>query len=255
MKNEMKRYSDAEFNFFKIISKASLTLENESVLISYTAVDSEDLNLILQRGSLQNLKYVFDSATKFFTENRCSAWSWLIKEDLITDEFLAYATQCGYMETDNATAMVCDLGEQIELSKSDNLTINKCNDDLALWAQPLEKAFESSQKIMAQYTAAHQRSPAVNRILKHYVGLIGGQPVSALTVSSCDNKTIRLDDVGTDPDFQGKGYATQIIQYALLEAKRLGAEACYLCASSQGLTVYEKIGFKPLFNIRIFVKI
>lgn len=253
MTDEIESYYDSELNFFKVISQSSLSFENESALMGYTAVDSEHLNLVLQKNPLVNLEYAFDSASNFFKKNGCPAWSWLIKEDLVSDEFLSYASHYGYSEVDHAIAMVCDLEIKFKFTSSDILTIKECNDNLALWAKPLEKAFESTQEIMTQYTAAHQRSPATSRILKHYVGLIERQPVTALTVSSC-NTSVRLDDVGTDPSFQGRGYATELIKYALYEAKSLGAKKCYLGASPQGLSVYEKIGFKPLFNIGIFVQ-
>lgn len=40
----------------------------------------------------------------------------------------------------------------------------------------------------------------------------------------------------------------EIIQWAGGEAINLGADYCFLEASKSGLSVYQKLGFKPLFK-------
>jgi ribosomal protein S18 acetylase RimI-like enzyme len=62
----------------------------------------------------------------------------------------------------------------------------------------------------------------------------------------------RIDDVGTLPELQGKGYATHLMRYVLSEAKRLGAHHCFLESSDSGFGVYQKLGFEPLFKNNIY---
>ncbi|MBL3285103.1 putative GNAT acetyltransferase C-terminal domain protein [Rickettsiales endosymbiont of Paramecium tredecaurelia] len=67
-----------------------------------------------------------------------------------------------------------------------------------------------------------------------------------------DNTIARIDDVGTLPEFQGKGYASALMRYVLSEAKRLGVRHCFLESSDSGLGVYQKLGFEPLFKNNIY---
>ena len=59
-------------------------------------------------------------------------------------------------------------------------------------------------------------------------------------------------DVGTLLEFQGKGYASALMTYALSEANRLGASHAFLESSDSGLGVYQKFGFEPLFKNNIY---
>ena len=67
-----------------------------------------------------------------------------------------------------------------------------------------------------------------------------------------DNSIARIDDVGTLPEFQGKGYASALMRYVLSEAKKLGARHCFLESSDSGLGVYQKLGFESLFKSNIY---
>jgi GNAT superfamily N-acetyltransferase len=85
------------------------------------------------------------------------------------------------------------------------------------------------------------------------VGYLADTPVTALTLSIAAGIGM-LNDVGTHPDHQRKGYASALIAHALNYAQGQGAHICYLEASSSGVTVYEKLGFEKLFRADIWEK-
>jgi ribosomal protein S18 acetylase RimI-like enzyme len=68
------------------------------------------------------------------------------------------------------------------------------------------------------------------------------------------SKVARIHDVGTLPEYQNKGYATQLMKHAINEAINLGADYCFLEASESGLSVYQKLGFKPLFKNNYYTR-
>jgi ribosomal protein S18 acetylase RimI-like enzyme len=79
---------------------------------------------------------------------------------------------------------------------------------------------------------------------------VTGVPVSNLnpaTLSTWENQA-RLDDIATMPSYQKQGHATSLIYTVLKKATQLNIRNCYLEASSSGLNVYKRIGFKPIFN-------
>lgn len=58
---------------------------------------------------------------------------------------------------------------------------------------------------------------------------------------------LHIDDIATIPDFQKKGYTTGLMHAALKHAQQLNIEQCFLEASSSGLGLYKRMGFKELF--------
>ena len=160
---------------------------------------------------------------------------------------------------DPTTAMVLQLDQWQSIpNRVDGFTINLTNDDLSFWSYPLLTAFGSGNTlqdaiIIQQYQKAHELALQQDLPLYHFVLMLDNAPICNLTLTIMD-KGARLDDIGTDVQHQGKGYATALIQHALTFAKEQGAEYCTLEASSDGLSVYQKLGFKPLWNYHAYFR-
>ncbi|CAA0125633.1 Uncharacterised protein [BD1-7 clade bacterium] len=58
-----------------------------------------------------------------------------------------------------------------------------------------------------------------------------------------------IHQIGVPATFRGKGYANQMMQALIQQAKDTGATTAVLQASVAGQPVYEKLGFTPLFPI------
>jgi ribosomal protein S18 acetylase RimI-like enzyme len=129
--------------------------------------------------------------------------------------------------------------------------IKENNDHLDEWMVPLIEAFESTYENTLVYRKAHEAALAKGTLLYHFSVYDKGNPVSSLTVS-VHGTSARIDDVGTLPACQGKGYASCLVAHALGEAKKRGAAYCFLEASSQGLSLYKRIGFKPVHTYLCF---
>ena len=94
-----------------------------------------------------------------------------------------------------------------------------------------------------KYADTHKLALTKNSKLHHFSLYREEKPIASITLS-LNNAIARIDDVGTLPEFQGKGYATRLMNYALSKAKELGATYCFLEASDSGLLIYQKLGFK-----------
>ncbi len=157
------------------------------------------------------------------------------------------------------TAMQLSLNEwQPIANQTNDFTVKLSNDDLSFWSYPLLTAFGSGNTlqdaiIIQQYQKAHELALQKNFPLYHFALMRNNAPICSLTLTIID-QCARLDDIGTDILHQGKGYATALIQYALAFAQDKGAEYCVLEASSDGLSVYQKLGFKPLWNYHAYFK-
>jgi GNAT superfamily N-acetyltransferase len=128
----------------------------------------------------------------------------------------------------------------------------KCTDKrLTDWAIPLESAFESEQKVIRQYQTQHQIAINTGKQLFHFSLYVKTNPVCSLTLS-IQNRSARLDDIGTKTEFQGQGYASALIQYALEYAMSQNVSQCFLEASNEGVSIYKRIGFSDLFEYTCF---
>ena len=76
-------------------------------------------------------------------------------------------------------------------------------------------------------------------------------PIASITLSIHDN-IARIDDVGTLPEYQKQGYATQLMQFILIQAIKMNVKYCFLESSTSGLSVYENLGFKKLFKNHLY---
>lgn len=156
-----------------------------------------------------------------------------------------------FSATLRTTAMGLDLSAFTASPASDSRVEIRLTENLNDWAGPLRSALELSAESMAHYQARHQRCLDSGLLLFHFNLLVQGEVVCSSTLSMCDDLA-RLSDIATPITHRGKGYATQLIHGVLAHAITLGATWCFLEASTQGLSLYRKIGFTTLFDYLTF---
>lgn len=148
---------------------------------------------------------------------------------------------------DEGVAMSLVLEEMRPCISNAELQIKTMENDLRTWSIPLLHGFESVPEITRIYAHQHQVASQSFPNLHHFSGFIGDTVVCSLTLSTWKNQA-RLDDIATMPTYQKQGYATTLIDAVLKKIVQLNISHCHLEASSSGLNVYKKIGFKPLFK-------
>ncbi len=129
----------------------------------------------------------------------------------------------------------------------EDLNVQLVDDKLEQWMLPLGGAFETTDEVTRQYAVVHERALRNKANFHHYTLFKNELPISSLTIT-WQSSVARISDVGTLPEHQNKGYASQLIQYALNELSDLGAKYCFLEASEVGFSVYQKLGFVALFK-------
>ncbi|WP_025127874.1 GNAT family N-acetyltransferase [Pseudomonas sp. PH1b] len=153
---------------------------------------------------------------------------------------------------DKTTCMVLDLAAYVARETPAEWADIRCTDaHLEDWGLPVDSAFESGESGIEQYLARHRAALQAGRALRHFTLYLEQRPVSALTLSLGPG-VARLDDIGTLKAYQGRGCATALIHSVLRFAQAQGAQLCVLEASLDGLSIYRKAGFTPLFDYRTF---
>ena len=100
-------------------------------------------------------------------------------------------------------------------SFDDNISIKANDDKLNEWMIPLIGAFESTIDICSMYAAIHEKALKNHMNMHHFSLYKRGSPIKASLTLSIMDTFARIDDVGTLPKFQNKGYATRLMIYAL----------------------------------------
>ncbi|WP_248749600.1 GNAT family N-acetyltransferase [Pseudomonas sp. MWU15-20650] len=161
-------------------------------------------------------------------------------------------TALGFLAAETTIAMALELSRFAPSMSEHGVQISLTR-NLEDWAAPIGSAFLMRPEDVAHYQARHQCALDGGQALEHFTLSVEGQCVCSLTLSLCDG-VARLNDVGTIKAFSGRGYATRLIQAALLHASSLGAQRCFLEASLDGCSLYRRLGFETLFEYRAFIR-
>jgi GNAT superfamily N-acetyltransferase len=244
-------YRQAEDYFFRGISSKCMDLGDGAH--AYMTGGAE-LNFIYITKNTNALDKILNQGKQFFDQDNLT-FDVIIPQELCTPQMADVLNAMGYSQKSKSVSMIMDL-ERFAMDQTasfDSETTIKANDDqLNDWMMPLIGAFESTFEICSIYANTHTNALKKNVNFRHFSLYKQEKPIASITLSMHDDTIARIDDVGTLPEFQGKGYATHLMRYVLSEAKRLGARHCFLESSDSGLVVYQKLGFDPLFKNNIY---
>jgi ribosomal protein S18 acetylase RimI-like enzyme len=243
-------YRQAEDYFFRGISLKCIKLGDGA---NAYMTGGAELNFIYITRYTNALDKILIHGKEFFDQNNL-CFDVIIPQELCTPQMADVLTTMGYPQKSKSVSMAVNLDKfsfDQTASFYDETMINANNDQLNDWMMPLIGAFESTFEICSIYATTHENALKRNINLCHFSLYKQEKPIASITLS-LQADIARIDDVGTLPEFQGKGYATRLMSYVLSEAKRLGARYCFLESSDSGLGVYQKLGFEALFKNNIY---
>lgn len=258
------QYHQAEDYFFSAISRQHVHFSDRACAYT-TGIPSQSLNALIIRPQIigradDDIGAELIAAIEWF-DAAGQLFGVAVPDILPADESARITNTllaCGLHPVDQTTAMALILDNRRHVhnhhpfsADADDLRILRTDHHLADWSRPLESAFEGTPALTLAYRLRHQAALERNRQLVHFSLYIGQQPVSSLTLS-LQQQIARLDDIGTQAEFQGRGYARLLIDHALDYAKANHAMLCCLEASAQGAQLYRKIGFEDLFGYRLY---
>ncbi len=214
-----------------------------------TGIATANFNPVCIQKNTEDLEKILLQSEDFYEQEKLF-FSLVISEELCSKQTQNTLTSMGYTKIDTSVCMYFSL-QDFSVQKS--FDIKASDKNLSHWIVPLISAFESSEKVGLSYAKAHEHALNNKFNFYHFSLYIKEKPIASITLSI--NGTIaRIDDVGTLPEFQRQGYATRLMNHVLSQAKKLGAEHCFLEASDAGLSIYQKLGFTALFKNNIYGK-
>jgi len=251
-KTSTELYTQAENYFFNSISTKCLNLEDAAIAYM-TGVPVADLNIVYIKKHPIALDKILNSVKLFYGQANLG-FIVIIPEEFCTTQINDTFKAVDYFQTDKSVAMAFDLKDFMisDVISFDDDTLIKANDNtLEDWLVPMTAFSATDYEMCIKYADTHKLALTKNSKLHHFSLYREEKPIASITLS-LNNAIARIDDVGTLPEFQGKGYATRLMNYAISKAKKLGATYCFLEASDSGLSIYQKLGFKTLFKNNVY---
>jgi len=137
-------------------------------------------------------------------------------------------------------AMALKLSEKFPLLN--NLTFKRVlnEEDAKTWSDIYPLSFSY---VISKETLVHNYET-----IKFYLVHLDEKPIGTLTLFQT-GKVMGIHGVGVIPEMRKRGFAEEIMKFALNEAIDSGAEYAHLQASPLGKGIYTRLGFEDLFLI------
>lgn len=155
-----------------------------------------------------------------------------------------FLEQNGFEIKTEQVGMFLKLDEKFELQN--NLTFKKVSneEDAKIWTDIYPSAFGyviSKEILIQDYENA-----------SFYLVSLEQQPIGTFMLFQTEN-TIGIHGVGVIPEMRRKGFAEEIMKFALNLAIDSNLEYAHLQASAMGKDIYTRLGFADLFVIKNYV--
>jgi GNAT superfamily N-acetyltransferase len=87
--------------------------------------------------------------------------------------------------------------------------------------------------------------------VRYYVGYVDGEPV-ATGVGIATGRTIGVYNIATVESARRRGYGAAMTVRAVLDGRAAGCDVAVLQASTMGLPIYERLGYRTVVSYRAF---
>lgn len=150
----------------------------------------------------------------------------------------------GFTLKTEQVAMALKLDEKFTLQNNLSFKRVSTEQDAKTWADLYPHAFGyviSKEILIQNYNNVH-----------FYLVSLDNQPIGTFMLFQTQN-TVGIHGVGVIPEMRRKGFAEEIMKYALNLSIDLNADYAQLQASAMGKDIYTRLGFEDLFVIKNYV--
>ena len=150
----------------------------------------------------------------------------------------------GFSLKSEQVAMALKLDQKFTLQNNLSFKRVSTEQDAKIWADLYPHAFGyviSKEILIQNYDNVH-----------FYLVSLNAQPIGTFMLFQTQN-TIGIHGVGVIPEMRRKGFAEEIMKYALNLSIDLNGDYSQLQASAMGKDIYTRLGFEDLFVIKNYV--
>lgn len=236
--HEMERF------FFSLVSLNHINYE--TLILFETGVMSAGLNPVFVKKMDDAILADIAQCKSYYTQKNVP-WTIVVPEHAQMYSEQENQLSQEYELMDIGVGMAFTLSSNNLTAPTTPLEFRAMNEDLSTWSIPLIHGYQSTYEITSVYTLRHQEALEKGNGIYHFSGFYAGEVVASVTLTINENQA-RIDDLATLPTFQKRGFASALIANTLLHALNLNVHTCFLEASNDGLNLYRRLGFQPLFT-------
>ncbi|MCY1127053.1 GNAT family N-acetyltransferase [Frigidibacter sp. RF13] len=181
---------------------------------------------------------------------------WRIGPCVDSAETRARLQGAGLEPSGSHPAMLVDLGELSAPPPVEGLTISMSTDaeERRAWGKLAIAAFEMEASLGTAMGACEATIPAsLFADQPRFTGYLDGIPVAVSSLVMTDG-IAGVYAVATLPEARKRGVGAAMTLHAMAEGKRRGAAVATLQATPMGQPVYEKIGFRTVFDYQTYLQ-
>jgi ribosomal protein S18 acetylase RimI-like enzyme len=223
------------------------TYEVEGVTIINSQIESSMFNIAY--GGLSHGAHIVDAVQRIKGMFGLHPFAWWIPPSQHDPNLTKILLKSNFILESAENAMICDLTNNISFKQKTNLIINqvKSHDQMQSFIYVLSVYDKVACKFYAK-----AKMEDINREEKLYVGYVKGAPV-AIGILFVKSKVASIFCLIVLESERGKGYGTDVMNFLLDSAVKIGCKYATLSASSDaGFSVYKKLGFKEFGAFECF---
>lgn len=190
----------------------------------------------------------------YFQHRDVDAFTWWLAPSVDPAVWSQHLLPHGFQYDDNTPGMAVALADLPPLPPAGQrpFTVRPARDreTLVTWARTLIRGFEMPEAMAGPFLALME-SLGTDLPVRHYLGLVDGQPVATSTLF-LGAGVAGIYNVATLPAARGRGIGSAMTLAPLYEARDLGYRAGVLQASKMGYGVYRRLGFQKLCQVDHF---
>jgi ribosomal protein S18 acetylase RimI-like enzyme len=131
------------------------------------------------------------------------------------------------------------INSDIEIKKVETLV------EFSLWVDVVNEALHGWKLLSTEHYSSWLHYPP----LVFYLGCRAGKPIATLATIQ-DGELASVEFVSTLKEYRRQGAATALCTEAIKDLRSQGVKTVTLRSSTQAISMYAKIGFKPYFELR-----
>ena len=150
--------------------------------------------------------------------------------------------------------MLCFLDEIPHYNLYDtNVAIKRITDphQITSWIQILGPSFGLDDTLTIKYSNAIKEKDFNTSSYEHFGAFLNNEIVATGSIL-LNGDNVWVANISTHPSFRKRGIATQLVHALLHRARELGVKYAVLLSTPDGASIYQKVGFKKIFDIEMY---
>ncbi len=244
------------YAFFRCVGGSSQAEFSEASGLArwHTQVPHPWFNGVLStRPAAANEERAVQSALGYFDSRDVSSFTWWLAPRLPVSAWETHLLRRGFRYDNSTPGMAANLGKLKPGSPAPSgLSIRPVEDlpTLQVWARTFITGYELPGTL-ASVLFDLMASLGLELPLRHYLGYLHGEPVTASTLF-LGAGVAGIYNVATVPEARGQGLGSLLTLIPLQDAQALGYRAGVLQSSEMGFSVYRRLGFEKVCVIDHF---